>query len=488
MKLGMFFHLYQPAYQRKHIVDAVTAESYFPLSKMLLKQNSGKITMNVTGSLFEMWDKFGHKETLENYRKLAESNKVEFTASVKFHAFLPFLTRDQILRQIDQNNITLKKYLGENIKLNGFFPPEMAVNTEIIDLVQSLGYKWIIIDEIAHSGHIDTIKNNVLYQDTNSELKLLFRNRRVSNLIMSGVARESKTVQSATADTPSNSYTVTGMDGETFGHHRPGLIEMLEELISEKNFEYKTLSEISELDFPTEKVSVVSSTWASSSNDIEKGIQFLSWNDPTNEIHKLQKELNDLTCELVYKFAMEDEKTNAMLDKALASDHYWWASGKPWWSVEMIEEGAHLLIEVINTIPNLDNAQILKANEIYRRIVANAFEWQRTGKIDEMQENYGDKQRIPFKDRTADKEWEYRAFVELMEQLELEAAKKKEYEMAVLWRNAIYKLENKLDVFDSMNAIDLLRTKLPHKKIEDLIEKYKMEYKKIRSGQPEQRD
>ena len=74
-----------------------------------------------------------------------------------------------------------------------------------------------------------------------------------------------------------------------------------------------------------------------------------------------------------------------------------------------------------------------------------------------------------------------------MKKLEREAAKKREYEKAILWRDAIYKLENKLDIYDTINAIDLLRVEIPYSGVEATIKKYKKKYQEIRGGQPEQR-
>ena len=99
--------------------------------------------------------------------------------------------------------------------------------------------------------------------------------------------------------------------------------------------------------------------------------------------------------------------------------------------------------------------------------------------------------RIPFKDRTVGKggreQGVYFAFMDMMKKLEKEAVDRHEYEKAILWRDAMYKLENKLDIYDTMNAIDLLRVEIPHKEVEEVIERYKAKYYKIRGGQPEQR-
>ena len=81
----------------------------------------------------------------------------------------------------------------------------------------------------------------------------------------------------------------------------------------------------------------------------------------------------------------------------------------------------------------------------------------------------------------------YHAFMDMMKKLELEAAKHGEYEKAILWRDAMYKLENKLDIYDTINAIDLLRVEIPNEEVEKTIKQYKQKYVELRGGQPEQR-
>jgi len=100
--------------------------------------------------------------------------------------------------------------------------------------------------------------------------------------------------------------------------------------------------------------------------------------------------------------------------------------------------------------------------------------------------------RIPFKDRTIGRggaeEGVYHAFMNMMSKLEKKAVKNREYEQAILWRDAMYKLEHKTDIYDTINAIDLLRAEVPNKEVEKTIERYKEQYRKMRGGQPEQRD
>ena len=72
--------------------------------------------------------------------------------------------------------------------------------------------------------------------------------------------------------------------------------------------------------------------------------------------------------------------------------------------------------------------------------------------------------------------------------LEKKAAKSREYEKAWMWREAQYKLENKLDVYDAIHVVDLLRQEIPHKEVDLVIQDHISKYKEMRGGQPEQRD
>ena len=99
--------------------------------------------------------------------------------------------------------------------------------------------------------------------------------------------------------------------------------------------------------------------------------------------------------------------------------------------------------------------------------------------------------RIPFRDRTegvgGEMAVEFTAFIDLMKQQEEKAAQNREYEAAVLWRDAIYKLENKLDIYDALHVVDMLRIQIGNEEVEKVIAEYKQQYRQIRGGQPEQR-
>lgn len=495
MKWANFLHMYQPAEQQPDILEAIVAQSYRPLIEGLKEHKQVKLTLNVNGALFDLFDKYGYKDLISDLKNLYEEGRVEFTSSTKYHALLPFLDEEEAIRQITLNNETLKKYLGSSIKIKGFFAPEMAYSEKSASIVEKLGFDWMILDEISCNGEVGNVDYTKIYKVKGTKLKVFFRERRLSNLIMSAVVRSKDTLLEAIHDDlKSDRYIVTAMDAETFGHHRPGLEKMLFEIFDTPSLDLIKISEIE--DFYKEEISIspISATWASSKQDIDEGNQFLSWRDPENSIHSWQRAFTDLVVKDVYamdknhpRYTLVREK----LDIALASDHFWWASGKPWWSLEMIEDGAFRLLDTLRHVPDIDKADIEQGRDYYERIISTAFNWQRTGKIRQMMQEQRSITRIPFKDRTVGlggaESGVYYAFIDMMKGLEKKASEGQEYEKAIMWRDAIYKLEHKLDIYDTINAVDLLRVEIPHVEVEETIEKYKKKYLEIRGGQPEQR-
>ena len=490
-----FLHFYQPAEQQPDVLESIVVQSYRPLIEGLKKHKRVRLTVNINGTLLELLDTYGYKDIIDDLRILGEEERIEFTSSVKYHALVPFLNEDEIVRQIKMDNETNTFFLGGSYKPQGFFPPEMAYSEELPAVISSLGFKWIILDEIAYDGYVGHVDYKKIYKVAGSNMLVFFRERRLSNLIMSAVVRSRESLLEAMKDDMrSGRYVLTAMDGETFGHHRPGLEKMLFDVFAAPEFELIKISDISGYYTEAKEILPVKSTWASSRKEIEENTQFLSWSDPENIIHQWQWKFTDLVLKEVSAMNKNHSRhalVRKKMDLALSSDHFWWASAKPWWSLEMIEVGAYRLLDTIRHTPDVSTEALEEARNYYEKIITTAFNWQRTGKIRQMMKEQKSILRIPFKDRTIGRggaeEGVYWAFVDMMKQLEKEAAAKGEYEKAILWRDAIYKLENKLDIYDTINAIDLLRVQIPHKEVEETIERYKDTYRQIRGGQPEQR-
>lgn len=490
LRWANFLHIYQPANQIDEIFDRVVSECYKPLIATLKAYPETKLTLNINAILSEQLKERGYQELIDDIILVAGRGQIEFTESAKYHALLPFLPEEEIIRQIRLNHETNRAIFGTVYDPKGFFPPEMAYSPMLATVLEKLGYQWVIMDEIAMNGRINQLDGSSTYRIKGTNIRAYFRERSHSNLIMSALVRREEDFQAILGQEHlKKSYIVTGMDGETFGHHRPGLQELLTELLRSDSFEHVFLSELPELFPNTIDVSPLVSTWASTEQDIEDGKQFLTWHDSTNPIHGYQWELQKLARTVISKEKTLESDARRKLDAALASDQFFWASARPWWSLEVIEGGAWALRDAISASRRATRRTNAAAESLYYRIISTAFEWQRTGTVRKRYSQYKEQPRIPFKDRTvgAGEPWVYDAFIALMRTAMVDAAAKQNYEEAIIWRDAIWKLETKNDIYEAVHAVDILRKQIPEDKILAMIGTYRREYERIASGQPEHR-
>jgi hypothetical protein len=488
MKWANLLHFYQPYGQKREIVDKIVAQCYRPVAEAILASPRARVSINFTGVLLDLLDEYGHGEIIEMYREAARQGKVELVGSAKYHAILPLLPPDEALRQLKINNETNRKFFGKEYPGRGIFLPEEAWSPELASVLVKAGFEWAMLDELAYNGHIGAVDYDKTYRVAGTNLKAVFREHRLSSMVASIARDVEKLKEAVQEELKLDRYVATAMDGEVFGHHQIGHERLLKGILGDPEIETVWLSEIFELYPEVREVQTVACTWASSEDDIAKGIQFISWNDPENEIHQLQWELLHLTVEQMRALPASDPSyagLRSRLDWAVASDPFFWAAGRPWWMIEYIERGAYDLLSVLQHLPNVGPQIAGRGLDLYHQILSLAYDWQRSGKIDTRDQ----RARLPFREQTleAGDEATWRAFCELMRREEQRAAERSNYEEAILWRDGLHKLEHKLDMYDTMYIIDLLRRKLPAGEVEDTIESYRRDYNRIRGGQVEQR-
>ena len=155
-----FLHFYQPAGQQPDILEAVVEQSYRPILEGLRRSPKVRLTLNINGALIELFDKYKYYDLLEILKEIGGDGRIEFTSSAKYHAFLPFLNDQEIIRQIKMNDETNRFFLGSAYNPKGFFPPEMAYKEELPAIIESLGFKWMILDEISCGGETGLVDYN----------------------------------------------------------------------------------------------------------------------------------------------------------------------------------------------------------------------------------------------------------------------------------------------------------------------------------------
>ncbi|OGC52007.1 hypothetical protein A2982_00100 [candidate division WWE3 bacterium RIFCSPLOWO2_01_FULL_39_13] len=515
MKWAHFLHIYQPADQHPGILEKIVNESYRPLLRGFFKIPETKVTLNVSAVLSELLFKNGYRDVIEDIKALVEMKRLELTSSAKYHAFLPLLPESEVRRQIELNDETNSRYFGKAYRPKGFFSPEMAYNPKIASIVNNLCYKWILADEVALTAQDKTIDYSTIYKISGMNLQVYFREKRPSNLIMGALIRSAESLKHTMEDVFNRlGYVITAMDGETFGHHRPGLENTLFSIMHSEDFQNVFVSDLSLYYKKTKEVKPLDSTWASSVEDVRNGNSYDLWFDKTNKIHEYEWQLASLATEsvnnswysdkcypklleestdwneLTEKQKIEEQKKRQWvkvrdaLDKALNSDPWWWASAKPWWSVESIEKGMNALFKVVISVPDASQDSKDQAEELYKNILFTAHEWQRKGMVDQMAQTDSESRRIPLSKRLGATVY-YKALLKALKLQEEKASKNREYEQAIKWRDSQYKLERDLDIYDAVHVMDLFRSEGDFEKFNDILKEYRQKYREISKGQPE---
>ncbi len=440
-----FLHIYQPPTQKPDIITKVAKESYRKIISELRSTKRAKLTLNINAILTELLIKHGLEDVVRDIKELALAGQIELTGSAKYHPLLPKLPTSEAVRQIKLNEETNRKYFGAAWNPQGFFPPEMGFSKDIAKLVSELGFKWIIADEFSFPRSQGKIDYSKIYQVKGLPLQIYFRERNISFKILSSQLGTGKLLLHELGPRlDEDKYLLTAMDGETFGHHRLGLEQLLFDLYRSPQIQAETISSLPKFFQQIATVDPEPSTWAITNQDLKNRTPFSRWDAKDNEIHLMQWELTNLAIKTVTTAVQVPgwEASRQALDSALHSDQYWWAGAKPWWSIEYIERGAKELVGAIKLTPGVNRETVNLSEDIYLKIISTAFDWQREGKIDQMSKSEDEEvgQRIDLSIPDLAKKEFARMIANLRRQM-ITAAKNGEYERAAQFRDRALELE-----------------------------------------------
>ena len=412
---AQLLHFYQPPTQLPEVLHKICNESYRPLIEVFSKHPNARATININGVLTEMLWYHGYGDIIDGLVKLAEKGQIEFVGSGKYHPILPLIPRKEMERQIRLNRITNSHFFGKAYKPSGFFPPEMCYSKEIVDPIVESGHQWVIVGGIACT--VDWPLDKIHYVERNSDrLMVFFRDDILSNKISfqevdaAGFLENLKQLKGDRE----NSYVVTAMDAETYGHHIQDwenlfLAEVYEEIqptietfaafkqatvlarqqdqfISDDKLQNEikvvTISELLNV-FPAgSRIEPRASSWSTTGDDLLADNPFPLWKDKVNEIHRLQWEHLNICFDLVDRALSitdnEESKrfaviSRGLLDRALHSCQFWWASRRPMWDINLVHLGLidqwRVIVNAYRAI-NKGSVEEKVKREYYHKLVA----------------------------------------------------------------------------------------------------------------------
>ncbi len=364
--LIFLFHLYQPSTQDENVLRLVTAQTYRPLFELLLQHPQVKVVLNINASLTEQWKRVGEEEVLLLLKKLLKRQQIELTTSAKYHPLLSRLPLTEIKHQIYLNNESHYRLLDPDVKLKGFFPPELAFNSLVAQALSELGLQWVVLEDIAFPQP-SQLNFNFFYQISETSLKAFFRHKGLSLALAFGHFRKAAEFYQACKESD-DAYALIALDGETFGHHHPEALFLLADIFA-LDLPWNTLTGLLEENkYPVQETTVLPSTWGMMKKEGQWRI-FPRWDNPHNPIHQRQWQLFYLALSLILRCQGTEEgylETRIIFDQAVQSDQFFWAAGDPCWHPGMVAKGADLLLEAIRRNPVVSKEEVIRG-EILRQ-------------------------------------------------------------------------------------------------------------------------
>ncbi len=375
------FHFYQPPTQFPAVLKKICHESYRPLIELLGEFERARATVNINGSLTQMLLDCGAQDVVDGLRRLAESGRIEFLGSAMYHPILPLIPEPEIVRQIELNHATNRRAFGDVYAPRGFFPPELAYDAVVASTAVRTGHRWILTSGIACP--VEWPVSVVHRVEGHPDLAVLFRDDIVSNRISFknidgfGFIDHLRALGRAETET----YVVTAMDAETFGHHvsdwerlflahvyaqfdnEPDSVALdiqqrvnlaaqhrqILEVPAPRGRELRVVTATQLLDlFPAGAPTTPRpSSWSTSGEDLARGVPYPLWSDPSNHAQALLWRHLRVCLELVdlaARAAVPESQpyvdiARGLLDRALHSCQFWWASRRPMWDLNMVERG-----------------------------------------------------------------------------------------------------------------------------------------------------
>ncbi len=316
------------------VMRRVSQDCYQPTNLLLLKLFNRfpnlRVTFSISGSALKQMETFS-PATLESFRMLAATGKVEFLAETYYHSLACLISREEFNEQVGMHVNKIHQLMG--VVPSVFRNTELIYSDAIGKLADDLGFKGIFADGIEKI--LGERSPNFLYAHPDRNLKVFLRNYRLSDDIS---FRFMQKKWGAWPLTPRKylawlekmpdreEFINLSLDYETFGEHlkyETGIFKFLEGLLSaaakHKNITMVTPSEAIQLLEPADTVKVPENiSWA----DKERNLSAWLGNDMQRDAFITLKKL-----EIPVKNINNADLLNTWR-YLQTSDHYYYMSTK----------------------------------------------------------------------------------------------------------------------------------------------------------------
>jgi alpha-amylase len=254
-------HFYEDDDSNGAILRKVAAKCYLPANALLLdliRRHAGRfrVAFSISGTAVEQFKRYS-PETLESFKRLADTGCVELLAETYNHSLAFLFSQAEFERQVQLHGEMIAREFG--LKTTAFRNTELIYNNDVARAVEGLGYRAILAE--GADRVLGWRSPNFVYQpDPCTRLQLLLKNYRLSDDIAFRFSNTGWPEHPLTAekfarwvhDTAGNGETVNlFMDYETFGEHQwaeTGIFDFLAALpgaiLARPDFRFATPTEV----------------------------------------------------------------------------------------------------------------------------------------------------------------------------------------------------------------------------------------------------
>jgi alpha-amylase len=275
---------YDSQESNERILHKVAQKSYLPTNARLLQLLNDnpefKLSLSITGTVIEQLERWS-PESLESFKRLTETGRVEIVAETYHHSLAFFYSRAEFEMQVEMHKRKIQEVFGQTPQV--FRNTELAYNNDLAYWADRAGYKGILAE--GWDKILGWRNPNFVYRPTyTNQIRLLMKNYKLSDDIAFRFGDSNWAEWPLTADKFSHWLSEDKdatnfnlfMDYETFGEHQwdeSGIFGFLEHLPKEwlktPEHTFMTVSEAIDNHEPVDQIDVPETvTWADTERDL----------------------------------------------------------------------------------------------------------------------------------------------------------------------------------------------------------------------------
>lgn len=370
LRFGLFLHFYQPIDQDIEVLDKIVRECYRPLLRLARECKGFAFTANFSGSLLWLLKRYKYQDILDDIKYCVGNGIIEIVLTPYFHPICP-LTPEEILDLEISKDKRFKEKNGIILNSNGFFPPEMAFDTDLIKYLRNKGIKWIISSDISvlpeelSFDKIESYEDFPIFLRSEHWSKPIWDRFAFNGKPLSFKEFKEKMIFELGNSIPGHPWKIIiAMDAETFGHHIKGAIEcflkpMFDEWVDSVLCSFESMLKI----IPRKEVNIRACSWSTGHEDLWLNKPYPLWDDRDNCHHQLLWNMVKMARKYFPISKRVDKKVFLEIHCSCA---WWWISRDHWFPAftnKIVTEKAFYLIKKYGK-----NYEIAEAYEIYSKL------------------------------------------------------------------------------------------------------------------------